>query len=145
MLFLHVLHSCHYDCKNAFERRKQLFDSAFLGTLKPSLTVTVKPGQAYPYGFYEQTAYWSQVTLRFFLHILFYIIYSGTFPLEHPCSRDTSIQGKQQFGLRKTSTYSLPSVTSIEGRPLFRGKGHIFLVPKPGFNLHSWDTLALIT
>ena len=36
------------------------------------------------------------------------------------------------------------SVTSIEGRPLIRGKGHIFLVPKPEFNYRSWDTLALI-
>ena len=34
-------------------------------------------------------------------------------------------------------------VTSIEGTPLFRGKGHLFWVPKLGFNLHSGDTLAL--
>ena len=34
-------------------------------------------------------------------------------------------------------------VTSIEGTPLFRGKGHLFWVLKPGFNLHSGDTLAL--
>ena len=104
-----------------------------------------KARSSVPYGFYEQTAYWSQVTSSFFLHILLYIIYSGTFPLGHPCSRDTSIQRKQQFGLGKTSTYSLPSVTSIEGRPLLRGKGLIFLVPKPEFNHYSWDSLALIT
>ena len=34
-------------------------------------------------------------------------------------------------------------VTSIEGTPLFRGKGHVFWVPKLGFNLHSGGTLAL--
>ena len=35
------------------------------------------------------------------------------------------------------------SVTYIEGRPLFKGKGQVFLVLKPGFNLQSGDTLAL--
>ena len=37
------------------------------------------------------------------------------------------------------------SVTYIEGTPLFKGKGQVFLVLKPGFNLHSADTLALKT
>ena len=37
------------------------------------------------------------------------------------------------------------SVTYIEGTPLFKGKGQVFLVLKPGFNLHSEDTLALKT
>ena len=37
------------------------------------------------------------------------------------------------------------SVTYIEGTPLFKGKGQVFLVLKPGFNLHSGDTLALKT
>ena len=37
------------------------------------------------------------------------------------------------------------SVTFIEGTPLFKGKGQVFLVLKPGFNLHSGDTLALKT
>ena len=34
-------------------------------------------------------------------------------------------------------------ITSFEGTPLFRGKGHFFGVPKPVFNLHSGDTLAI--
>ena len=34
-------------------------------------------------------------------------------------------------------------VSFIEGTPLLRGKGHFFWVPKPRFNLHSEDTLAL--
>ena len=34
-------------------------------------------------------------------------------------------------------------ITSIEGTPLFRGKGHFFRVPIPEFNLHSGDTLTL--
>ena len=32
-------------------------------------------------------------------------------------------------------------VTSIERTPPFRGKGHFFWVPKPGFYLHSGNTL----
>ena len=31
----------------------------------------------------------------------------------------------------------------FEGIPLFRGKGHFFWAPKPQFNLHSGDVLAL--
>ena len=34
-------------------------------------------------------------------------------------------------------------VTSIEGTPLFRGKGHLFWATKPGFNFQSGDTLAI--
>ena len=34
------------------------------------------------------------------------------------------------------------SVTSSEGSPLFRGKGHFFMVPERNFNLHSGDTSA---
>ena len=34
------------------------------------------------------------------------------------------------------------SVTFSEGSPLFRGKGHVFLVPERNFNLHSGDTSA---
>ena len=34
-------------------------------------------------------------------------------------------------------------VTSIKRSPLFRKKGHFFLVLKPEFNLHSGDTLWL--
>ena len=28
------------------------------------------------------------------------------------------------------------SITSVEGTPLFRGKGHFFWVPRPRLNLH---------
>ena len=34
-------------------------------------------------------------------------------------------------------------ISPFEGAPLFRGKGHFFWVPKPGFNLLSGDTIAL--
>ena len=33
----------------------------------------------------------------------------------------------------------------FSGTPPFREKGHIFWVPKPKFNLHSEDTLAVKT
>ena len=58
--------------------------------------------------------------------------YSGTSPLGHFYPRDT-----------KNVHIIFVFVTSFEGTPLFRGKGHFFKVPTPRFNLHSGDTLAL--
>ena len=67
----------------------------------------------------------------------------------------TNIQWNLSFGTplfsgnkiwsRKTVHTTFVFVTSIEGTPLFRGKGHFLRVPKPGFNLHlcQGDTLAL--
>ena len=37
------------------------------------------------------------------------------------------------------------SVTSNEGTPLFSGNGHVFWVPRTGFDVHSGNTLALKT
>ena len=58
--------------------------------------------------------------------------YSGTSPLGHFYPRDT-----------KNVHIIFVFVTSFEGTPLFRGKGHFFKVPTPRSNLHSGDTLAL--
>ena len=67
-----------------------------------------------------------------------------------PLLWDTFIQGAPSFKghkiwSRKNVHIIFVFVTSFEGTPLFRGKGHCFWVPKPGFNLHSGDTLALTT
>ena len=43
---------------------------------------------------------------------------------------------------RKNVHIILVSITSVEETPLFRGKGHFFWVPKPGFKLHLGDTLT---
>ena len=71
-------------------------------------------------------------------------------PLSHtmePLLWDTSPQRTPPFtgykiGSWKTFHIIFVSVTSIKGTHLFRGKGPSFWVPKPGFNLHSGDTLA---
>ena len=65
-----------------------------------------------------------------------------------PLLWDTSIQGTAPFrGLkiwsRKNVHRIFVFVTSTEGILLFRGKKHFFWVPKPGFNFHSGNTLAL--
>ena len=57
---------------------------------------------------------------------------SGTSPLGSPYSWDTSIQGTQNLVPEKNFHIIFECVTAIEGTPLFRGKGHIFWVPKPG-------------
>ena len=44
---------------------------------------------------------------------------------------------------RKDAHIVFESVTFIVETPLFRGKGHLFWVPKPRFNLHSADTFTL--
>ena len=59
---------------------------------------------------------------------------------------DTFIQRSPPFKghelrSRKSVHMIFVFVTSIEGTPLFRGKGHFFWVPKPRFN----HTLALTT
>ena len=68
-------------------------------------------------------------------------MYSGPSPLRHLCLRDTAIQVSQNLVSEKCS-HNL--CTSTEGKRLFGGKGHFSWVPKPGFKLHSGDTLALI-
>ena len=44
---------------------------------------------------------------------------------------------------RKNVHVILGTAISIERTPLITAKGHFFWVLKPGFNLHSGDTLAL--
>ena len=66
------------------------------------------------------------------------ILYSGT----SVYSRDSSIQGTQNLAPTNIHIIFL-SVSSVEGTPLFRGKGHFFLVLNPRFYLHSGDTLVL--
>ena len=61
--------------------------------------------------------------------------------------RDISIQGTPPFRghknwYRKNVHIIIASVSFIEETPLFRGKGHVFWVPKPWFDLHLGDTLA---
>ena len=64
--------------------------------------------------------------------------YSGPYPLVHLYSKDNSIQNLSQ----KTVHVIFVSVTSIEGSPPSREKGHFSWVPKNRFNLHSRNTLA---
>ena len=59
-------------------------------------------------------------------------LYHRTSPLGHLYSRDTSIQGAQNL------------VLPLKGHH-YSGKGTLFWVPKPRFNFHSGDTLALET
>ena len=71
-------------------------------------------------------------------------VYSGTSPLRHLYLRDTSIQWLQNLVSGECShSFCICYVTSIEGTPLFRGKGHFFRVLKPRWNLQSGNTLAL--
>ena len=63
-------------------------------------------------------------------------------PLEHLYSKDTSIQGTQNWVPKKCShnlciLYLYCSDTSIQG------KGHFFWITKPGFTFHSGDTLEI--
>ena len=59
---------------------------------------------------------------------------------------DSSIQWTSPFRRHKIwsqkNVHIFVSVTSIEGTPLFRGKGHFFWVPKLGLNFHLAVTLA---
>ena len=54
-------------------------------------------------------------------------------------SRDTCVL--KGSPIKKFSYITFLFVTSIEGTSLFKGKEHLFWVPKPGFKLHSSDTL----
>ena len=58
---------------------------------------------------------------------------------EESCKRRMDVQWNLSLG----TPPSLYFITSIEVTPLFNWeKRHFFLVPKPGLNLHSRDTLA---
>ena len=68
--------------------------------------------------------------------------------VEEPLLWDTSILGTppsrgQKIWPRKNVHIIFVSIISVGWTPLFRGKGHFLWVPKPGFNLHSGDTLTL--
>ena len=61
---------------------------------------------------------------------------------------NTSIQRTPPFrgrkiGSRKNVHIIFVSFTSVVGTRPFRGKGHFFCVAKPGFTLHSGDTLEM--
>ena len=73
----------------------------------------------------------------FLIELINRILYSGTSPLGHLCA----FRGHKIW--QRTNIHIIfLSITSVEGTPLFRGKGHFFWVPNPRFNLHSADTLA---
>ena len=58
--------------------------------------------------------------------------YSGISPFGYLYSRDTSIQGTQNFWSWKNVSHVIfISVTFTEGTPLFRGKGHFFCNWRP--------------
>ena len=60
-----------------------------------------------------------------------------------PLLWDPSTQGIQNLVPEKINVHIIfVFVTSNEGTPLFRGKGHFFWVPKPQCNLPSGDTLV---
>ena len=63
--------------------------------------------------------------------------------LGHVYSRDTFIHGTPNSVPEKCSHNLFIYYPSIERTPLFRGKGQFFWARKPGFNLHSGDTLEL--
>ena len=63
-------------------------------------------------------------------------VYSGTSPLGHLYSRVDSLQGTKNLA-PENFPIIFAFVTSIEGTPLFRGWGHFFWVPGPGFDLHQ--------
>ena len=60
---------------------------------------------------------------------------------------DSSIQWTSPFRRHKIwsqkNVHIFVSVTSIEGTPLFRGKGHFFWALKPGFNFLSENSLEI--
>ena len=67
-----------------------------------------------------------------------------------PLHQNTSVYSRESPPSRGCKIYTRAnihiiflSVTSVEGTPLFRGKGHFFLVLNPRFYLHSGDTLVL--
>ena len=78
----------------------------------------------------EQLRFVSEIALK----SLF--LYSGTSPLGHLCSRDTSSILGHKIWSRKNVHLLFVFVSSIEWTPLFRGKGHFLWVLKPRFNIH---------
>ena len=89
-----------------------------------------------------------EVTNRWFLHLFLSLLAGllsqygwGTSPLGHLYSRHTS-RGQKIWPLKNVHII-FESIISVGWTPLFRGKGHFLWVPKPGFNLHSGDTLTL--
>ena len=77
------------------------------------------------------------------LHVSIIYCCSGTFPLGHLYSRDTSIQGTQGLVLEKHPYYNCFIYYLYWEDTSIQGKRDTFWAPKPGFNLHSGDTLAL--
>ena len=77
-----------------------------------------------------------------FIHISFHLffidlnIYSGTFPLGHLYSGDINLVPEKR-------PHNLYVTSLLKKTPLFRGKEHSFWVPKPTFNLHFRELLAL--
>ena len=64
--------------------------------------------------------------------------------VEEPLLWDTSILGTSPVDTKCGPLKNVHiSIISVGWTPLFRGKGYFFWVPKPGFNLHSGDTLTL--
>ena len=59
-------------------------------------------------------------------------------------SQETPLFGGHNILSRKNVHIIFVFATSNEGTPLFtRGKEHFFWIPKPGFNLHLGETLAI--
>ena len=77
------------------------------------------------------------------LHVSIIYCCSGTFPLGHLYSRDTSIQGTQGLVLEKHPYYNCFICYLYWEDTSIQGKRDTFWAPKPGFKVHSGDTLAL--
>ena len=101
-------------------KSKPLFSQNYGALLKPNYLPIPHPWLG------EEGEEWAQFS-----------VHSGTSPLGQLHSRDT------KFGPGKCSHSLCILLYSIEGTPLFRGKGHFFWVLKLGFNLHPGDTLSL--
>ena len=68
--------------------------------------------------------------------------YSVTSPLGKLVSRDTSVQGRQNVVPEKCS-HNLRILLPLLKDSSIQAKGTLFWNPKPRFNLHSGDTLAI--
>ena len=81
----------------------------------------------------------TQVSIRLLSHLQWNLSF-GT-----PLFKGHLHSGDAKFGPGKTFTPSLYLLlSSIEGIPLFREKGHFFQGPVPGINLHSEETLIAL-
>ena len=56
--------------------------------------------------------------------------------------RTPPFRGHKIWVLKNVQIILFVSVTSIEGTPLFRGKGQVFWVPNTAFDFHSGDTFS---